>query len=184
MIEPTRSVLTPLCQCSAVPSFGQNRSDSGYSTLQLGQTLSALTTLSAGSGGGGCGGGGRARRGVPGERLGLPIVIVVRDASGAAVAGVRVTWVAEDGGAIDPAESVTDVEGSAAATWTLGGNSTTTLHRGRAIATGFAFVEFTASTSAAGQLPLDIVQPLDLQTFDRSGQTVHPDYVATAAQWA
>lgn len=126
---------------------------------------------------------GDAQRGVPGQRLGLPIVIVVRDASGAAVAGVRVTWVAEDGGAIDPVESVTDREGTAAATWTLGGNSTTTLHRGRAIATGFAFVEFTASTPADGQLPLDIVQPLELLTFDGSGQTVHPDYVATGAEW-
>src|SRR5919198_6218850 len=45
MIGPTRAVRTPFCQCNAVPSFGQKRSVSGYSTLQVGQIFNALTVL-------------------------------------------------------------------------------------------------------------------------------------------
>jgi hypothetical protein len=124
---------------------------------------------------------GNAQRGSPGEALDRPIVLVVRDASGAPVANVRVAWFADDGGAIAPAESVTDADGAAQATWTLGDAS---VHRGHAKASGYADAVFTASTDVSAELPLDVIQPLGLATYDGSGQTVHPDYVATGAEWA
>jgi hypothetical protein len=124
---------------------------------------------------------GDAQRGAPGQPLGLPIVIVVRDAAGNPAAEVHVRWVAEDGGVIDPAESVTDATGSAAATWTLGADRA--LHRGSAVADGYEAVAFTASTTTDPELPLDVIQLLALSTYDGSGQTVHPDYVATGPEW-
>lgn len=123
---------------------------------------------------------GNAQRGAPGEPLGQPLVAVVRNRTGAPVPGVRVTWHADDGGVIAPAEGVTDGTGGVSATWTLGGDAAP--HRARAIADGYDAVEFTAST--VDQLPLDIIQPLTLQTYDGSGQTVHPDFVATSPEWA
>jgi hypothetical protein len=44
MTEPTRFVVAPFCERSAVPSFGQKRSVSGYAALQVGQIFGALTT--------------------------------------------------------------------------------------------------------------------------------------------
>jgi hypothetical protein len=123
---------------------------------------------------------GNAQRGSPGQRLDQPIVLVMRDASGVPVADVQVTWIADDGGVMDPPQSVTDATGFASATWTLGSGP---LHRGRAVATGFTTAQFTASTDINAELPLDVIFPLDLKTYDGSGQTVHPDYVATGPEW-
>src|SRR5689334_10461644 len=47
---------------------------------------------------------GDRQRGDPGRPLALPIAIIVRDASGAPVSGVAVTWTAEDGGSLEPLE--------------------------------------------------------------------------------
>lgn len=93
---------------------------------------------------------------------------------------MHVTWTADDGGAMDPAESLTDANGFASATWILGDAE---IHRGRAIANGFLAAEFTASTDVNAMLPLDVIVPLDFLTYDGSGQTVHPDYVATGPEW-
>ncbi len=117
---------------------------------------------------------GNAQQGVPGAPLDRPIIIVVRDASGAPVADVRVSWLADDGGTIDPGQTVTDENGRTGATWTLGAALP---HRGRALALGYDVAEFSASV--ASELPFDVIQPLALSTYDGSGQTVHPDYVAT-----
>jgi hypothetical protein len=124
---------------------------------------------------------GDAQRGAPGEPLGLPIVIVVRDPAGNPAADVRVSWVPEDGGAISPAKGSTDATGSASATWTLGGDRA--MHHGHAVADGYESVAFTASTTIDPELPLDVIQPLVLSTYEGSGQTVHPDYVATGPAW-
>lgn len=121
---------------------------------------------------------GNAQRGSSGQPLALPLVATVHDASGASIAGVTVTWVADDGGSIDPPTSITDGQGAVSATWTLGIDP---FHRARAIAEGYEAVVFTASTDP--MLPLDVIQPLVLRTFDGSGQTVHPDYVAVGAEW-
>jgi hypothetical protein len=124
---------------------------------------------------------GDAQRGVPGQPLEFPLVVVVHDRFGAPASGVPVTWVASDGGTIDPAQSVTDAEGTARATWTLGVLRPT--HQGHAEAPGYFPVEFSAFTSREGDLPFDVIQPLVLQTFDGSGQTVHPDFVMTGPEW-
>jgi len=124
---------------------------------------------------------GDAQLGVPGQRLAQPIVVVARDASGSAVSGVHVSWVADDGGAIAPSESITDVTGRATAMWTLG--TTRAAHRARALATGYMVAQFTATSPAEVELPLDVIVPLALETYERSGQTVHPDFVATGPEW-
>jgi len=124
---------------------------------------------------------GDAQLGVPGEALALPIVVVVRDASGSAVSGVHVSWLADDGGSITPGESISDGTGRAAATWTLG--SSREAHRARALAIGYSLARFTATSPAEIELPFDVITPLTLDTYDRSGQTVHPDFVTMGPQW-
>ncbi|HEY2854251.1 MAG TPA: Ig-like domain-containing protein [Gemmatimonadaceae bacterium] len=124
---------------------------------------------------------GNAQRGAPGQPLEQPIIVVVRDAMGAPVAGVRVSWTADDGGSISPSQSRTDGDGTASAMWTLGPGLA--IHRGRALADGYDMVQFTASTPRDDELPFDVVQPLVLSTYEGLGQTVHPDFVATGAEW-
>jgi hypothetical protein len=124
---------------------------------------------------------GDAQRGAPGQPLDEPIVVVVRDERGAPAPGVRVSWIADDGGAVDPPESITNSDGLAIAAWTLGRDRV--LHHGRAAAAGYATVEFTATTPPDIELPLDVIQPLSLATYDGSGQSVHPDYVAMGPEW-
>jgi hypothetical protein len=51
--------------------------------------------------------------------LALPLVVHVRDAGGAAVAGATVQW-STGSGTVDPAASTTDATGAATTTWTLG----------------------------------------------------------------
>jgi hypothetical protein len=123
---------------------------------------------------------GNAQRGLPGHPLGRPIVLVVRNSTGDPASDVHVNWFADDGGSFEPAQSVTDENGLAAATWTLGGAA---IHHGRAIADGYVDAEFTASTDINAELPLDVLVPLELKTYDGSGQTVHPDFVATGGAW-
>lgn len=122
---------------------------------------------------------GNAQRGSPGQPLELPLVATVHDASGAPTAGVTVSWIADDGGTIAPPTSITDAQGSVSATWTLGIDPS--FHRARAVADGYEAIAFTASTDPL--LPLDVIQSLALRTFDGSGQTVHPDYVAVGPEW-
>ena len=124
---------------------------------------------------------GNAQRGSPGKPLEEPIVVTVRDPSGAPVPNVRVSWIADDGGSIDPVTGVTDITGTVSALWTLG--PSLSIHRGRALASGYDPVQFTASTPRDGELPLDVIQPLVLSTYEGSGQTVHPDFVATGVEW-
>src|SRR5690349_13852701 len=115
--------------------------------------------------------------GAPGKPLALPIVVVARDGSGSVVSGVHVWWLADDGGTVTPTESITDAAGRATVTWTLG--TTRAAHRARAIATGYTEAQISATSPAEVELPLDVIVPLTLETYDRSGQTVHPDFVAT-----
>src|SRR6185369_538379 len=72
-------------------------------------------------------------------------------ASGVAVSGVHVSWLADDGGTIAPGESVSDVSGRATAAWTLG--TSRDAHRGRAIATGYSLASFMATSPAEVELP-------------------------------
>ena len=124
---------------------------------------------------------GDAQLGAPGWPLALPIVVVARDASGNAVSGVHVSWIVDDGGTIAPVESITDAAGHATATWTLG--TSRDAHRARALAIGYSVARFSATSPAEVELPLDVIFPLTLETYDRSGQTVHPDFVTTGPEW-
>jgi len=124
---------------------------------------------------------GDAQRGVPGERLAQPIIVEVDDANGRPVAGVHVQWAAADGGTFDPAVSISDVHGHAQTMWTLGDDSHP--HAGVASASGFAGTTFVATVRDDGTLPIGVIVPLTLATYDGSGQTVHPDYVATPTNW-
>ena len=124
---------------------------------------------------------GDAQLGAAGMALALPIEVLARDGSGNAAAGVRVSWLADDGGTVAPTESITDATGRATATWTLG--TSRTAHRARAVAAGYGEVRFTATSPAEIELPLDVIVPLTLETYERSGQTVHPDFVATGPEW-
>ena len=124
---------------------------------------------------------GNQQRGDPGHPLALPIGVTVRDAAGAPARGVEVTWIADDGGSIDPSHGVTDAAGSAAASWTLGGGFA--LHHARAVAQGYVRADFVASARLDNELPLDVIVPVAFTTYDGSGQTVHPDHVATSGEW-
>lgn len=124
---------------------------------------------------------GDAQLGAPGKPLALPIVVVARDGSGNAVSNVHVFWLADDGGTIAPREGITDAAGRATATWTLG--TSRDAHRARAAAVGYQMAQFTATSPAEVELPLDVITPLTLETYERSGQTVHPDFVATGPEW-
>jgi len=79
----------------------------------------------------------------------LPVAygVVVRDANGRGVPGVSVTWsVTSGGGTVDPAVSVTDGDGVATATHTLG--PTGASHTAAASVAGLPPVQFTASASS------------------------------------
>ena len=64
---------------------------------------------------------GGGQEGMPGDALGEPVVVRVEDGGGSPVAGATVTFSAAEGhGSADPAAAVTDVDGLATTTWTLG----------------------------------------------------------------
>jgi adhesin/invasin len=62
---------------------------------------------------------GDAQTAVAGTVLGAPLVIGVQDQFGNAVPGVTVGWSASDG-SVAPASGLTDANGRAQTTWTLG----------------------------------------------------------------
>jgi plastocyanin len=79
----------------------------------------------------------------------LPVAysVVARDASGRPVPGVSVTWaVASGGGGVDPSVTVTDADGVASTTHTLG--PTDAVQTVTASASGLPVVVFTASASS------------------------------------
>lgn len=65
--------------------------------------------------------GGNDQNGAAGASLTVPLAVVVTDARGGPVSGVRVEWDATAGsGTLSPAASLTDRNGVATTTWTLG----------------------------------------------------------------
>jgi plastocyanin len=82
-----------------------------------------------------------------GNALPVAYEVVVRDANGRGVSGVTVTWsVTAGGGSVDPATSVTNADGVATTTHTLGPAATS--HSVTANAAGLPQVEFTASATS------------------------------------
>jgi hypothetical protein len=72
---------------------------------------------------------GGGQTGTVGAVLANPLVVLVTDASGNAVPGQTVSWVAQDGGEVTPATTTTGSDGRASVHWSLGptpGEQTTT----------------------------------------------------------
>ena len=114
----------------------------------------------------------------PGEALDRPLVARLLDADGRAVRRAEVRWIASAGD-VTPSVSVTDANGEARAVWRLG--TTSGAQRVTALADGLApidFVAFVDPNELPGRLPL---RPIDLATYDGSGQAVHPDVVTPPA---
>jgi large repetitive protein len=97
---------------------------------------------------------GNAQEGTVATALPQPIVIRALDAQGNAVRGASVAWVvAAANGTIAPVSEVTDAEGRASATWTLG---TTASTLGGTATIGTASVSFTAIAKAGAAKTLTL----------------------------
>jgi hypothetical protein len=88
---------------------------------------------------------GNAQEGIAGDPLSQPLVVRVTDANANAVSGVGVTWTPGSScGSVSPTSSVTDENGAAQATWTLGTSGRACVGGVTASATGASPVVFTA----------------------------------------
>lgn len=86
---------------------------SGTASVTVQQAPAAVTVTSGGG-----------QEGLPGQQLAESVAVRVDDARGSALEGVTVTFSAAEGhGAADPSMAVTDSEGLAATSWTLGSES-------------------------------------------------------------
>jgi hypothetical protein len=59
-----------------------------------------------------------------GQTLPQPLVVKIVNLDGQPLAGIPVHWATPDGGTVNPAQSVTDAQGVASTTWTLGTRAT------------------------------------------------------------
>ncbi|HEX6042121.1 MAG TPA: Ig-like domain-containing protein [Longimicrobium sp.] len=103
---------------------------------------------------------GDAQQAAVGTALPTPLKVRVTDAAGKATPNVSVAWaVTAGGGAVTPGSSVTDANGEASATWTLGtqaGPQTAT-----ATVAGLAPATFTATASAGAAAQMTVVSGAD-----------------------
>jgi hypothetical protein len=114
-----------------------------------------------------------------GTTLPGPLVVTVVDARGAPLKGARVGWTAS-GGTLERGSTVTDEEGRSELRWTLG--PTPGALQVTAMVTGLAPAVFTATAVAPlPDLQYDELYPIEVPTYDGSGQVVHPDYAAGSA---
>jgi hypothetical protein len=115
---------------------------------------------------------GNGQSALPGTELSRPLVARVLDGDARPMHGVRVRWRATTG-AITPHESVSDAGGDARAVWRVG--ATSGVQRVFAEADGVGAIEFVAFVDP-GVLPDRVpLRPIVLETYDGSGQAVHPD---------
>jgi hypothetical protein len=123
---------------------------------------------------------GDGQHALAGTELPEPLVVVLRDASQRPLVGVSVTWQSESGAGdmLIPAATTTDASGIARARWQL--DATTGTHTLLVMADGGA----TARASAyADARPVTNVDALPIQTYDGSGEAVHPDFVRLPSAW-
>jgi hypothetical protein len=113
-----------------------------------------------------------------GTLLPAPIVVTVLNADGQPVEGVRVDWRTDDGRLL-PVDGKTNALGQARARWQLG--QVEGARTAAATLPGAEPAVFTAIAESSDALPFDELTPLAFQTYDGSGQVVHPDYAATPA---
>ncbi len=112
-----------------------------------------------------------------GTVLPAPIVVTVLNGDGAPAKGIRVAWRNDGDGRLIPVGVETDAQGQARALWQLGASEGQ--HTAQAILPGLQPATFSALAEGPDALPFDALLPLDFQTYDGSGQVVHPDYAAT-----
>ncbi|HET9603660.1 MAG TPA: Ig-like domain-containing protein [Gemmatimonadales bacterium] len=127
---------------------------------------------------------GNNQQALVGTALAQPLRVRVTDADADPVAGVTVTWsVAEGGGSVSPASSVTDTDGIAATTFTLGGQSGT--QRAEASVTGLAEspVVFTATAMAAASDDITLVATVPIPANYGMHDTYVRDGLAFAFAW-
>jgi hypothetical protein len=111
--------------------------------------------------------------------LPAPLVATVLDDRGNPMPGVMVGWTTRGIGRIEPDSVRTDVQGRALARWVLGHDA--------GIANALAGVlslppaTFSAVAEPIDALPPNQIRVLSLQTYDGSGQVVHPDYARSSA---
>ena len=124
---------------------------------------------------------GDGQSGLVGAMTAEPLVVRVLTPGGAAVAGARVTWSASGSGLVMPAVSTTDANGRATGYWLLDaqvGTQTAT-----ASVEGAADARFQAVALLLSEPVIEGPRPVLLETFDGSGQVVHPDVVSTPRGW-
>jgi Bacterial Ig-like domain (group 2) len=113
--------------------------------------------------------GGDAQAGTVAEQLDQPLVVRAVSTTGVGVPGVQVTWaVASGGGQVTPANSVTDAQGNAQASWVLG--TRTGEQTVRAGASGGISTTFTAEADP-GALETLTIAPATV-SFDALGDTL------------
>lgn len=137
---------------------------------------------------------GDAQTGTVGQALATPLQVVVTDA-GAASVGTTVTWATPSGGTVAPTSGVTDANGAATTTWTLGttsGSQTATASLSGATGSPVTF-NATANPDAAtglslvsgdgqtGVLNSQLAQQLQVKVADQFGNGVAGVAVAWAA---
>ena len=111
--------------------------------------------------------------------LPAPIVVTVLDGGGQPLPGVRIEWRTPGADRLIPIDPKTDAAGRARAQWLLGQDEGQRL--GQAELSGVQPAVFTAVGEGEQWMPFDQFTPLDIATYDGSGQVVHPDYAATPA---
>lgn len=121
--------------------------------------------------------GGDGQRAAPGGVLPELLAVKMVDGRGRPVRGERVEWEATNG-VVTPIEEVTNDNGLATARWKVGDR----VGRDTAFAKSAKseIVQFAAQVDESAK---DGVIALDLETYDGSGQAVHPDHVWLPAGW-
>jgi hypothetical protein len=113
-----------------------------------------------------------------GTELPAPIVVTVVDADGRPAEGVAIAWHTNDGRVV-PINATTDGGGRARARWALGEAEGT--RTAQATLEGADPAVFTAIAESRDALPFDQPTVLAFETYDGSGQVVHPDYALAPA---
>lgn len=108
-----------------------------------------------------------------------PLMVRVLDATGRPVRGELVYWKAADGN-ITPLSPLTDAAGTASARWQLGG--TPGRQTASANTTRTDAIPFVAWADDTGP-PGSGITIVDIETYDGSGQAVHPDHVVLPTAW-
>lgn len=121
---------------------------------------------------------GDEQRAAPGHVLPQLLAVKVLDGRGRPIAGETVEWEATNG-TVTPISEVTDAHGIVTARWKLGETSGRDTAFARSART--PAVQFAASADESTDVG---VLALQLETYDGSGQEVHPDHVVLPSGWA